>query len=74
MIRYQHGAITVLDRVGLEDTACECYWVVVNEYRHLLGIDPCVVAAEHLPLRSIPVSLPAVRRARVCDEEKEQAL
>jgi CRP-like cAMP-binding protein len=25
LIRYQHGRITLLDREGLEETACECY-------------------------------------------------
>jgi len=49
-IRYQHGKITVLDRLGLEHAACECYAAVAREYRHLLGIDPAVVAAGKLPL------------------------
>lgn len=48
VIRYQHGHITIIDRVGLEHAACECYSVVVSEYRNLLGIDPAVVAAAHL--------------------------
>lgn len=52
VIRYQHGHITIIDREGLEDAACECYSVVVNEYRSLLGIDPAVVAAGRLPLPS----------------------
>ena len=50
VIRYQHGRITIIDRIGLENAACECYSVVVSEYRNLLGIDPAVVAAEHLPM------------------------
>lgn len=37
VIRYQHGKITVLDRVGLEDAACECYEAVASEYRALFG-------------------------------------
>ncbi len=49
VLRYQHGQITILDRVGLEDAACECYQQVVNEYRRMLGIDPAVVAASNLP-------------------------
>ena len=48
LIRYQHGRITIIDRVGLEQAACECYGAVVNEYRSLLGIDPAVVAAGNL--------------------------
>jgi hypothetical protein len=28
MIRYTRGRVTVLDRRGLEATACECYGVV----------------------------------------------
>jgi CRP-like cAMP-binding protein len=32
MIRYTRGRVTVLDRRGLEATACECYRVVKSEY------------------------------------------
>lgn len=37
VIRYQHGHITILDRVGLENAACECYEAVASEYRALFG-------------------------------------
>jgi CRP-like cAMP-binding protein len=37
VIRYQHGHITILNRTGLEDAACECYEAVTGEYRRLLG-------------------------------------
>jgi CRP-like cAMP-binding protein len=50
ILRYQHGVITILDRVGLENAACECYEAVVSEYRRMLGIDLTVVAAGNLPL------------------------
>ncbi len=40
IIRYQHGRITILDRVGLEDAACECYEAVAGEYRALFGDYP----------------------------------
>jgi CRP-like cAMP-binding protein len=36
LIRYKRGAITVLDRAGVEAQACECYAVVRDEYRRLL--------------------------------------
>ena len=39
VIRYQHGKITILDRVGLENAACECYEAVSGEYRRLFGED-----------------------------------
>jgi CRP-like cAMP-binding protein len=32
LIRYRRGAITVLDRPGLEATACECYRIVRDGY------------------------------------------
>ena len=40
IIRYQHGKITILDRVGLENAACECYEAVAGEYRRLFGEHP----------------------------------
>ena len=36
LIRYVRGRITVLDREGLEATACECYRVIRGEYDRLL--------------------------------------
>jgi len=37
LIRYGSGQITILDRPGLEATACECHGVVNREFRRLLG-------------------------------------
>lgn len=37
VIKYQHGKITIVDRVGLENAACECYEAVNGEYRRLFG-------------------------------------
>ena len=34
LIRYRRGAITVLDRRGLEAAACECYRIVRDGYEH----------------------------------------
>lgn len=36
LIRYSHGHIAVLDRVGLEKRVCECYAVVKREFERLL--------------------------------------
>jgi CRP-like cAMP-binding protein len=36
LIRYRRGAITVLDRPGLEATACECYRTVRDGYEQML--------------------------------------
>jgi CRP-like cAMP-binding protein len=41
LIKYSRGQITVLDRPGLEQRACECYQVVKKEFDRLL---PNVVA------------------------------
>ncbi len=35
-IRYAHGTITILDRPGLEDAACECYEVAREQFGGLL--------------------------------------
>ena len=36
LIRYRRGAITVLDRLGLEDASCECYRIIREQYERLL--------------------------------------
>lgn len=36
LITYYRGHITVIDRMGLEDRACECYQVVKTEFERLL--------------------------------------
>ncbi len=38
LIKNVRGSITVLNRMGLEDTVCECYRVVNTEYNRLLGL------------------------------------
>jgi CRP-like cAMP-binding protein len=35
-IKYSHGTITILDRPGLEDAACECYEVAREQFAGLL--------------------------------------
>jgi CRP-like cAMP-binding protein len=37
MIRYYRNFMTIIDRPGLEDIACECYDVIRQEHERLLG-------------------------------------
>ena len=37
LIRHKNGCITVLDRLGMEATACECYGTVRQQFEHILG-------------------------------------
>ncbi len=37
LISYKRGRITVLDRPGLEQAACECYGVIRREFDKLIG-------------------------------------
>jgi hypothetical protein len=38
VIRYTRGKVTVLDREGLEDAACECYAIITRRANELLDL------------------------------------
>jgi hypothetical protein len=40
LIRYSRGIVTILDRRGLRQRACECYSVSKREFDRLLGEPP----------------------------------
>jgi len=41
LIRYRRGCVTILDRAGIEEMACECYDVVCKQFERALGkLDP----------------------------------
>jgi CRP-like cAMP-binding protein len=40
-VRFDRGRIRILDRAGLEESACECYAVIRNEFDRLLGPRTC---------------------------------
>jgi hypothetical protein len=44
LIEYHRGVVTILDRPRLEEAACECNRVTVEEYRRLLGREPRATA------------------------------
>jgi CRP-like cAMP-binding protein len=37
LIEYRRGKVTVVDRAGLEDAACECYALITDEYERATG-------------------------------------
>lgn len=37
LIHYTRGRITIVDRVGLQRVASECYGIMVQEYQRLMG-------------------------------------
>ena len=37
LITYNHGMLTIVDRAGLEATACSCYRFIEDEFARLLG-------------------------------------
>lgn len=39
LIEYVRGRIIITDREGLERLACECYWLVKNEFARLVSSD-----------------------------------
>jgi hypothetical protein len=49
LIKYRRGHIDVLDRIGLQSRACECYALVKNEMNRLLpgSLSGREVAAVH---------------------------
>ena len=64
LIRYRRGRISVLDRVGLEQRACECYAVVRREYERLLPAPTSSsIAARILNLRAAAQSPRTLRLA-----------
>lgn len=39
LLQYKRGIITIVNRPGLEEAACECYDVVRRRFNHLLGVE-----------------------------------
>jgi CRP-like cAMP-binding protein len=53
LIKYRRGRITITDRGGLEEVACECYGRIREDYEQLLGdvMIPPAAALENHPLQ-----------------------
>jgi CRP-like cAMP-binding protein len=51
LIHYSRGHINILDREGLEATACECYKIVNNELNRLIGVPQRSELNKRVPCR-----------------------
>jgi hypothetical protein len=68
-ISYVRGRINILDRLKMEETVCECYRVVKNEFDRVAGISLLVLLSiadryalkTHLALRILPRNLQCIR-------------
>jgi len=40
LIQYSRGNIDILDRTLLEKNVCECYWVIRQEFEHIMNLKP----------------------------------
>ena len=61
-IRYSRGRMTILDRSGLEDSACECYEIVRAQFDAMPGGDAYVTGRRRLSSGRDATSRPAEPR------------
>jgi CRP-like cAMP-binding protein len=66
LVSYARGHITVLDRIGIEERACECYTAVKREYARLL---PAALATPRMP--GLPMA-PAPSKELASSARQEQ--
>src|SRR3546814_13077910 len=63
LIAYRRGRITILDRAGLERSACECYSAIRSNFDRLLPhVNNIALVAIQPPLCSLSPSSPARRQ------------
>jgi DNA-binding transcriptional MocR family regulator len=72
LIRYRRGAITVLDRPGLEAASCECYRVIREQYERLLPRTAERRSSRRQLFRARPVICPAGCRKEHCARSSER--
>jgi len=72
-IRYAHGQVTILDRAGLEATACECYKIAQEQFNSLSQLRATSASAAGGQDSNVASVSPTARKSRVTAAGKSKS-